>query len=102
MLKKAGRSSGHIIGGYHDGAVEELVAGYNFDYNFYEDTVAGCPAKIVERGGALGVSSRDIYTETPDGTRYILHFACPDGGGDYDLSAIEEVMEHFLSCIEFK
>ena len=90
-------------GGFKDGAVEELIAGYNFEYHFYEDTIAGCPAKIIERGGAeLGLSQRDIYAETPDGTRFVLHFACPNYGEEFDFSEIQEIMDHFLSCIEFR
>lgn len=88
--------------GFKDGAVEELVAGYNFEYRLYEDTVAGQSAQIVERGGgALGIAQRDIYTQTPGGTRYILHFTSPSGDGEFDFSEIGEIMDHFLSSIRF-
>ena len=86
--------------------VEALIADYRetgVDFKTYEDTIAGQPVTIVERGGGeLGISQRDIYAVTPDGTRYVMHFACPDGGVAYDFSEIREVMDHFLSHMQYK
>ena len=86
--------------------VEALITDYRetgVDFKTYEDTIAGQPVTIVERGGGeLGISQRDIYAVTPDGTRYVMHFACPDGGVAYDFSEIREVMDHFLSHMQYK
>ena len=86
--------------------VDALVADYRdtgFAFQDYEDTIAGQPARVIERGGGdLGLSQRDVYMATPDGTRFVMHFACPNGGAEFDFSEIEDVMEHFISHIEFK
>ena len=86
--------------------IEALIADYRetgVEFKTYDETIAGQPATIVERGGGeLGISQRDIYTVTPDGTRYVMHFGCPDGGVAYDFSEIQEVMDHFLSHMQYK
>ena len=86
--------------------VDALVADYRdtgLDFKDYEDTIAGEPARVIERsGGELGLSQRDVYMATPDGTRFVMHFACPNGGAAFDFSEIEDVMEHFISHMQFK
>lgn len=93
-------------GGYKDGDIDALYKDYTdtgFAFKFYEITVCGQPAAVFERGGGeLGLSMRDIYTATPKGTRFILHFNCPDNGEAFSFEAIGEVMDHFLSCLRFK
>ena len=86
--------------------VDALVADYRdtgLDFNDYTETIAGEPARVIERGGAeLGLSQRDVYMATPDGTRFVMHFTCPNGGVAFDFSEIEDVMEHFISHMQFK
>ena len=69
--------------------------------NFYETTIGGQPVKVLERGGS-GASAREIAAVTPSGVGYRLNFYCPDNGQGMDLSAIQEVMDHFTEHIQFK
>ena len=86
--------------------VDALVADYRdtgLEFHDYEETIAGQPARVIERGGGdLGLSQRDVYMATPDGTRFVMHFTCPNGGAAFDFSEIDDVMEHFISHIQFK
>ena len=93
-------------GGYKDGDVEALRDDYiqtGLTINYYEITIAGQPAAVIERGGgALGLSMRDIYCEAPNGQRFTLHFNCPDNGEAFSFAAIQEPMDHFLECLRWK
>lgn len=93
-------------GGYKDGDVEALRDDYiktGLTINYYEISITGQSATVIERGGGgLGLSMRDMYSEAPNGQRFTLHFNCPDNGEAFSFKAIQEPMDHFLNCLRWK
>ena len=89
--------------GFEDSEIEELEASYDFEHKFYETTLAGQSAKVIEYEIELGGTvQRAIYTSTPSGQRFVLHFRCPKGDTAYDFSPIQEIMDHFIDHIQWK
>ena len=93
-----------VCGEVPESAIQERYAGLiesGVAVRLYDATIAGQPAKVLERG-SLGGSAREIFAQTPEGQGYRMNFYCPDRGQALDFSAIQPIMDHFLGHIDFK
>ena len=83
--------------------VEKLEASYDFEHKFYEMTIDGQTALVVERNfHVIGTVQRDVYASTPEGRWVVMRFGCPASDTPYDFSPIQEAMDHFIDNIQWK
>ena len=92
-----------VCGPVSESVVQERYNGLvasNVNAALYDTTIAGQPAKVLERSGPGGCV-REIFSATPAGEGYRMNFYCLNHDQTLDFSSIQEVMDHFIEHITF-